>query len=73
MKVYLLDLLSDLGFEIIDGPEVETERFNFDLLNIKETHPARQMHDTFYLNKKKNVLRRACRPRVLKSLFPKFT
>ncbi len=57
MKVYLLDLLSDLGFEIIDGPEVETERFNFDLLNIKETHPARQMHDTFYLNKKKNVLR----------------
>ena len=57
MKVYLLGLLRNFGFEIIDGPEVETERYNFDLLNIKETHPARQMHDTFYLDKKKNLLR----------------
>ena len=29
--------------------EVETEEFNFDMLNIKKSHPARQMHDTFYV------------------------
>ena len=40
----------------MDGPEIETEEFNFDMLNIKKTHPARQMHDTFY-NENKEVLR----------------
>ena len=57
MKDYILDFLNDMGFEIIDGPEIETENFNFDMLNIKKTHPARQMHDTFYVNKKSNLLR----------------
>ncbi len=57
MKDYLIELLISFGFEIIDGPEIETEKFNFDLLNIKESHPARQMHDTFYVNNKSNVLR----------------
>ena len=57
MKEYLLDMLSGLGFSIIEGPEIETEEFNFDMLNIKEHHPARQMHDTFYVDGKKNVLR----------------
>tara|TARA_B100000965_G_scaffold24911_2_gene18746 strand:+ start:22712 stop:23437 length:726 start_codon:yes stop_codon:yes gene_type:complete len=57
LKNHILDYLSEMGFEIIDGPEVETERFNFDMLNIKEHHPARQMHDTFYLNNKNNLLR----------------
>ena len=56
-KSYLIDLLSDLGFESIDGPEIETEKYNFDMLNIKESHPARQMHDTFYVNNKAYVLR----------------
>ena len=53
----ILELLTTFGFNIINGPEVETEEFNFDMLNIKKTHPARQMHDTFYLNKMSNVLR----------------
>ncbi len=57
MKDSILGLLTSFGFEIIDGPEIETEEFNFDMLNIKETHPARQMHDTFYVQNKKNVLR----------------
>ncbi len=56
-KSYLLNLLSELGFNSIEGPEIETEKYNFDMLNIKETHPARQMHDTFYLNNKSYVLR----------------
>ena len=54
---YILELLSSFGFDIIDGPEIETEMFNFDMLNIKESHPARQMHDTFYVNEKSHVLR----------------
>lgn len=37
------------GFLVLDGPEVETDFFNFDALNIPEHHPARQSHDTFYL------------------------
>ena len=53
----ILDFLIKLGFEVIDGPEIETEEFNFDLLNIKKNHPARQMHDTFYVNEKSNLLR----------------
>jgi phenylalanyl-tRNA synthetase alpha chain len=57
MKDSILDLLISYGFEVIDGPEIETEKFNFDMLNIKEFHPARQMHDTFYVNNKSNVLR----------------
>ena len=57
MKDSIMDLLHSLGFEIINGPEIETEEFNFDMLNIKKSHPARQMHDTFYLNKKSILLR----------------
>ena len=57
MQTKILKLLNSFGFEIIEGPEVETEKFNFDMLNIKKSHPARQMHDTFYLNNRSNVLR----------------
>ena len=57
IKDSIMNYLVSLGFEILDGPEIETEEFNFDMLNIKESHPARQMHDTFYVNKKSNVLR----------------
>ena len=56
-KDYLINLLAKKGFREVEGPEVETEEFNFDMLNIKKSHPARQMHDTFYLEKKNNVLR----------------
>ena len=57
MKDSILNLLKSFGFKIISGPELETEEYNFDMLNIKESHPARQMHDTFYVNNKKNLLR----------------
>ena len=57
MKDSIMDLLVSIGFEIIHGPEIETEEYNFDMLNIKESHPARQMHDTFYVNNKDSVLR----------------
>ena len=52
MKDSIMNLLISFGFEIVNGPEIETEEFNFDMLNIKKSHPARQMHDTFYVEKK---------------------
>lgn len=45
----MTDIFSSMGFEIVDGPEVETEYYNFDALNIPESHPAREMWDTFWL------------------------
>ena len=68
MKDSLMNLLISLGFEIIHGPEIETEEYNFDMLNIKESHPARQMHDTFYVNNKENVLRTHTSPVQIRSM-----
>lgn len=44
-----LDVLRRLGFELVDGPEVEHPYYNFDALNIPEHHPARDMQDTFWV------------------------
>jgi phenylalanyl-tRNA synthetase alpha chain len=44
------DLFRSLGFSVLDGPEVETEHYNFDALNIPADHPARDMQDTFWLD-----------------------
>ena len=68
VKVFLLDLLFTYGFEAVEGPEIESEKFNFDMLNIKETHPARQMHDTFYLNKQSNLLRTHTSPVQIRTM-----
>ena len=46
----LEELFVSLGFAIMDGPEVETEHYNFDALNIPGDHPARDAQDTFWLN-----------------------
>lgn len=46
-----------LGFSIYDSPHVETDEYNFQLLNIPPHHPARDMQDTFYLKESSNVLR----------------
>jgi phenylalanyl-tRNA synthetase alpha chain len=46
----LEDLFVSLGFTVLDGPEVETEYYNFDALNIPRDHPARDMQDTFWLD-----------------------
>ena len=45
-------LFSKLGFEIASGPEMETEWYNFDALNVPKDHPARDMQDTFYIKGK---------------------
>ena len=71
MKDSIMNLLVSFGFEIIDGPEIETEEFNFDMLNIKKTHPARQMHDTFYVEKKSNLLRTHTSPVQIRGMLEK--
>jgi len=45
-----MEVLRQLGFERVDGPEVESPYFNFDALNIPEHHPARDMQDTFWVD-----------------------
>tara|TARA_B100001939_G_scaffold331387_1_gene329328 strand:- start:2523 stop:3242 length:720 start_codon:yes stop_codon:yes gene_type:complete len=65
---YLLNILEEYGFKTIQGPEIETEEYNFDKLNIKKSHPARQMHDTFYLEKKSYVLRTHTSPVQIRSM-----
>ena len=71
IKDSIMNYLVSLGFEILDGPEIETEEFNFDMLNIKKSHPARQMHDTFYVNKKSNVLRTHTSPVQIRGMLDK--
>ena len=46
-------IFSEIGFTVAEGPDVETEYNNFTALNTPEDHPARDMHDTFYLEKNK--------------------
>jgi phenylalanyl-tRNA synthetase alpha chain len=46
------DIFQHLGFEIVEGPEVELDFYNFEALNIPADHPARDMQDTFYFNEK---------------------
>ena len=43
------DIFCELGFAVATGPEIETEHYNFDALNIPAHHPARDMWDTFWL------------------------
>jgi phenylalanyl-tRNA synthetase alpha chain len=51
------ELFHSLGFEVADGPEIETDYYNFTALNTPDDHPARSMHDTFYLADSAYLLR----------------
>lgn len=44
------DVFISMGYKIVDGPEIETDYYNFEALNIPKDHPARDMQDTFWLN-----------------------
>lgn len=48
-------IFTSMGFEIADGPEIESEWHNFDALNIPASHPARDMQDTFWISKKSDT------------------
>ncbi|MBI3045534.1 MAG: phenylalanine--tRNA ligase subunit alpha [Betaproteobacteria bacterium] len=66
-------LFRSMGFEVADGPEIETDYYNFTALNQPENHPARSMHDTFYLADGGHLLRTHTSPiqiRYLESHVP---
>src|SRR5438034_9709296 len=46
----LTAIFADMGFAIAEGPDIETDDYNFTKLNFPEGHPAREMHDTFFFN-----------------------
>jgi len=48
----LVAIFADMGFPVAEGPDIETDDYNFGKLNFPEGHPARDMHDTFYFNPK---------------------
>lgn len=54
VQAELEDLFTSLGFMVLDGPELESDYYNFEGLNIPPHHPARDMQDTFYIDKKNN-------------------
>ncbi len=51
-------LFRSVGFEVVSGPEIEDDYHNFEALNIPADHPARAMHDTFYIRRRSGVLLR---------------
>ncbi len=51
-------IFSEIGFSVEEGPDVENEYYNFTALNTPDNHPARDMHDTFYLDQNKKLLLR---------------
>jgi phenylalanyl-tRNA synthetase alpha chain len=46
----MTSIFADMGFEVVEGRDVETDHFNFELLNVPKDHPARDMQDTFYID-----------------------
>ena len=47
----LIEIFMSMGFDVAEGPEVETDHYNFEALNIPEDHPSRDMQDSFYITK----------------------
>lgn len=45
-------IFTDIGFDVVDGPELDSEWYNFDALNVPRNHPSRDMQDTFFIDKK---------------------
>ena len=48
----MIDIFAAMGYEIVEGPEVEFDHYNFELMNIPKDHPARDMQDSFYIDEK---------------------
>lgn len=56
------EIFMSMGYDVVDGPEIESDRFNFELLNIPKGHPARDAQDTFYLKDEEILLRSQTSP-----------
>lgn len=56
------DVCMSMGYDVVDGPEIEEDKFNFEMLNIPKGHPARDAQDTFYLDGEEILLRSQTSP-----------
>ncbi len=56
------EVFMSMGYDVVDGPEIEEDKFNFELLNIPKGHPARDAQDTFYIEDEKVLLRSQTSP-----------
>lgn len=56
------ELLMSMGYDVVDGPEVEEDKYNFEMLNIPKGHPARDAQDTFYIEGEEILLRSQTSP-----------
>ena len=56
------ELLISMGYDVVDGPEIEEDKYNFELLNIPKGHPARDAQDTFYIKDEEILLRSQTSP-----------
>ena len=64
----IVTIFCGLGYQVVDGPEIETDHYNFSALNIPEDHPAREMQDTFYLAAGEALLRTHTSPVQIRHL-----
>jgi phenylalanyl-tRNA synthetase alpha chain len=62
------ELLMSLGYDVVDGPEIEEDKFNFEMLNIPKGHPARDAQDTFYLEGEEILLRSQTSPVQIRTM-----
>ena len=64
----IVNIFRGMGFAVEEGPEIELEDYNFDKLNIPKDHPARDMQDTFYVNKPGYLLRTHTSPVQIRTM-----
>ena len=62
------NLLMSMGYDVIDGPEVEKDEYNFEMLNLPKGHPARDAQDTFYVKGEELLLRSQTSPVQIRSM-----
>lgn len=62
------ELLMSMGYDVVDGPEVEKDEYNFEMLNLPKGHPARDAQDTFYVEGEELLLRSQTSPVQIRSM-----
>ena len=65
------EVFMSMGYDVVDGPEIEEDRYNFELLNIPKGHPARDAQDTFYIKDEEVLLRSQTSPVQVRTMLSK--
>lgn len=65
------EVFMSMGYDVVDGPEIEEDKYNFELLNIPKGHPARDAQDTFYIKEEEILLRSQTSPVQVRTMLSK--